>query len=94
MSSAPPTRARPPVAVASLPVVFAILRRPDLWGAAIATMRTLAPRGWWRRAPYLPIPDEAWMHFRLETAYGGDGNGPLRPEDLVTFLEWKRSFPG
>jgi hypothetical protein len=34
------------------------------------------------------------MHFRLETAYGGDGNGPLRPEDLVTFLEWKRSFPG
>ncbi len=31
------------------------------------------------------------MRFRLEAAYGGDGTGPMRPEELITWLEWKRS---
>ncbi len=74
-------------------VVLALGRRPDLWLTGARTVVTLAPRGWWRRAPFLPIPDNGWMHFRLETAYGGDGSGPMRGEDLVTFLEWKREFP-
>lgn len=30
------------------------------------------------------------MHFRLETAYGGEQPGPLKAHDLTTWLEWKK----
>jgi hypothetical protein len=83
-------RVAPPLTTS---LVLAVVRRPDLWATAARTAIELSPTRWWRRAPYLPLPDDGWMHFRLETAYGGDGTGPMRPEDLVTFLEWKRHFP-
>ncbi|MFT7601678.1 MAG: hypothetical protein ACI8TP_004638 [Acidimicrobiales bacterium] len=72
--------------------VVAVARRPDLWSTAARTAFSVAPAGWWRRTPFLPLPDRGWMHFRLETAYGGDGTGPMRSEDLVTYLEWRRDF--
>ncbi len=50
----------------------------------------MAPSGWWRQKPYLPVPDPSWMHFRLETAYGGEQPGPMQADDLVTWLEWKK----
>ena len=46
-------------------------------------------RGWWRRAPFLPLPDPAYLRFRLETQYGGDREPD--PADLVTYLHWCRS---
>ncbi len=73
--------------------VLAVLRRPDLWWTAVRTLLRLAPRGWWRRAPHLPRPDPAYMRFRAVTAYGGDGSGRARSEDLVTYLEWCRAWP-
>jgi hypothetical protein len=76
----------------SLRAVAAVARRPDLWVTATSTAASIVPRRWWRRFPYLPLPDAAWMHFRLETAYGGDGRGPVRPEDLITYLEWRKAF--
>ncbi len=82
----------------SLPIdgraVAAVARRPRLWSTAGRAVIDLAPSGWWRRRPFLPLPDDGWMHFRLETAYGGDGSGPLRAEDLVTWLEWKKGLSG
>ena len=37
------------------------------------------PRGrWWHRAPFLPVPGEAYWHFRLVTAFGGSGD-PAAP---------------
>jgi hypothetical protein len=73
-------------------VILAVAIRPDLWGTALSSVLSLAPSGWWRSKPFLPIPDPDWMHFRLETAYGGDGTGPIEAKDLVTFLEWQKSF--
>ncbi len=70
--------------------VVAVVRRPDLWSTAAQAAVGLAPRGWWRRAPFLPLPDRDWMHFRLVTAYGGDGSTPMRAADLVTWLEWRK----
>jgi hypothetical protein len=32
------------------------------------------------------------MRFRLETAYGGDGRGPMRADDLIAYLEWRKSL--
>jgi len=46
--------------------------------------------GWWRRRPFLPVPDASLMRFRMITAYGGDGSGVPEPDDLVAWLEWCR----
>lgn len=73
-------------------VVAAVARRPSLWSAAIGAVMDLAPAGWWRQPPFLPLPDDDWLRFRLETAYGGDGTGPIRSEDLITWLEWRASL--
>jgi hypothetical protein len=81
--------------VAARPVMaatYAVLRRPSLWGTAINQIRILAHPGWWRRPPFLPLPDPAYLRFRLETAYGGDSVRLLRPEDVVTYLSWCRAW--
>ncbi|MCP3987738.1 MAG: hypothetical protein GY724_01575 [Actinomycetia bacterium] len=71
----------------------AVIRRPRLWGTTIAAARSHLPSSWWRRRPFMPLPDRAWMRFRIETAYGGDGSAPLQVDDVITWLEWHRRFP-
>ena len=39
--------------------------------------------------PFLPIPDRAYLRFRLETQYGADG--APEPRDLTTYLRWCRA---
>lgn len=68
----------------------AVLRRPSLWPTAVVQVRRLARRGWWRRAPFLPLPPADYLRFRLETQYGGDQ--VPEPADVVTYLEWCRAF--
>ena len=53
----------------------------------------LAGPGWWRRAPFLPLPAPEYLRFRIETAYGGAGDQEPRPADLLTYLRWCRDFP-
>ncbi len=73
----------------TLPMVSAIARSPQLWPTAARAYRSFVPARWWSRRPFLPVPDRAWMHFRLETAYGGDGTpSATAGEELVTYLEW------
>ncbi len=68
-----------------------VARRPDLWLTAVAQAFRLAPRGWWRRKPFLPLPDEGYLRFRLQTQYG-DPDRPPEPHDLLTYLEWCRGY--
>jgi hypothetical protein len=68
------------------PAVLAVVRRPGLWGTAIATLAAASPPGWWRRAPYLPRPDRDYLAWRLHTAYGDDGTPA--PDEVVDYLEW------
>ena len=68
-------------------MVRLILRRPwlipDLVGLAWASRA----RGWYRRPPFLPLPPDAYLRWRMETAYGdADSEPPL--EDLARFLRW------
>lgn len=72
----------------------AVAGRPRLWSTALRAGASLARRGWWRRAPFLPVPDRRWLRFRLETAYGGDGTAVPTVDDVITWLEWRRRFPG
>lgn len=68
----------------------AVARRPRLWLPAATQARRLARRRWWAKAPFLPVPDAAWMRFRLETQYGDPSHPPV-PADVVTWLEWTRA---
>jgi hypothetical protein len=70
---------------------LAVLRHPSLWGTALVQVGRLAAPGWWRRAPFLPLPDPDYLRFRLQTAYGDDRDP--EPRDVVTFLHWCRAWP-
>lgn len=72
------------------PVVAAVGRRPGLWRTALVQAWRMAPAGWWRRRPFLPVPDADYLRFRLETQYGSEHEAD--PADVVTYLEWCRAF--
>jgi hypothetical protein len=65
---------------------LALVIRPRLWWVAARQATRIARGNWWRRAPFLPLPDGEYLRFRLETAYG-EVIAP-RPADLVGYLEW------
>lgn len=75
-----------------LTAVPAVAAQPALWGTAVRQARALAAPGWWRRPPFLPLPDAAYLRFRLQTAYGDPDRAP-EPADLVTYLHWCRAWP-
>src|SRR4051812_4724638 len=70
-------------------VAEAVARHPALWREAAHQAAALAPRGWWRRPPFAPLPDRAWLGFRLTTQYGDGGHRP-EAADLVAWLAWAR----
>ena len=74
-----------------LSAVLTVARHPALWLTALRQVLRLAPRGWWRRPPYLPLPDGDYLRFRLVTQYG-DPNREPDANDLVTYLEWCRTY--
>ncbi len=69
--------------------VLAVVVRPHLWPTAVGAAIALAPDGWWRRYPFLPLPDPTILRWRLTTAYGSS-EGSIDPDDLVAFLRWRR----
>ena len=73
--------------------MLAVLPHPALWRTGLRQARRLAAPGWWRRAPFLPLPAPDYLRFRMETAYGGAGDREPEPADLVTYLRWCRDFP-
>lgn len=73
-----------------LAVAVAVARRPRLWGTAVSQAWRLAAPGWWRRPPFLPVPDRDYLRFRMETQYGSDGTP--QPADVVTYLHWCHLF--
>lgn len=82
------TEARPPMSIAWWwAIARAVLRCPRLWVTAIRTALRLAAPGWWRRAPFLPVPDPDYLRFRLETQYG---LADPEPGDVVVYLDWLR----
>jgi hypothetical protein len=68
-----------------------VLARPHLWATAVVQVFALAPQGWWRRRPFLPLPDRDYLRFRLQTQYGDPDHEP-EPADLLSYLEWCRSY--
>lgn len=71
---------------------WAVLRRPDLWPTAVVVVLRLARPGWWRRPPFLPLPDPDYWAFRAVTAFGAV-DAPPDPREVITYLEWCRAWP-
>jgi hypothetical protein len=69
----------------------ALARQPWLWPTAVRQAHALAPPGWWRRRPFLPVPDPAYVAFRLQTMYGDPGHQPAS-EDVLAYLRWCRTL--
>jgi hypothetical protein len=82
---------RPERRALPLPVhaVVSLVRRPSAWCAAVTSAIRFAPRGWWHRRPFLPVPDARYWRFRMETAFGSEEAEP-GIEDLVTAMHWAR----
>jgi hypothetical protein len=47
----------------------------------------LRERHWWRHAPYLPLPGEAYWNFRMITATGST-SGTLSAREIVDAATW------
>jgi hypothetical protein len=69
-----------------IPAAVRVVLKPSLWGIALRQLAATSPPGWWRRAPFAPRPDRAYLRFRTETAYGPDARPG--PDDLVAYLRW------
>jgi hypothetical protein len=78
-----------PETAAWIRAFLAVVVRPHLWLVAVRQATRIARPGWWKHAPFLPLPDAGYLRFRLVTAYG-DAVAP-KPDDLVSYLEWCRS---
>jgi hypothetical protein len=46
---------------------------------------------WWRRTPFLPLPDPAYWAFRLSTVAGREG--VLEPRAVVEAARWAQRQP-
>ncbi|OYV60085.1 MAG: hypothetical protein B7Z69_05260 [Actinobacteria bacterium 21-73-9] len=50
----------------------------------------LRRRGWWRRWPFLPVPDRVYWRFRVATATGRE-DGCLGVDEVVRAARWSVS---
>lgn len=65
--------------------------RPRLARDLLTACWTFRSRGWFRRPPFLPLPDGAYLRWRLYTVYGDEHAVPPI-EDVVRFVRWRRTF--
>lgn len=46
-------------------------------------------RGWFRRAPFLPVPSRQYLTWRMYTAFG-DHHAVPSVEDVIRYARWAR----
>ncbi len=49
-------------------------------------------RDWYRRPPFLPLPDRQYMAWRMHTAYG-DHHAVPPAADIERYARWTRDIP-
>ena len=63
------------------------LRDPATGVALLRVGWRFRRRGWWRRAPFLPLPDRTYLRWRMHTAYGEHDTVPPA-SDIVRYARW------
>jgi hypothetical protein len=63
--------------------------RPRLAVDLVRTAWVFRRRGWYRRPPFLPLPDPVYLRWRMYTAYADERAVPP-VEDVERFARWRR----
>ena len=63
------------------------LRNPATGTALLRVGWRFRRRGWWRRAPFLPLPDRTYLRWRMHTAYGEHDVVPPA-DDVIRYARW------
>ena len=71
----------------SVMLALRALRRPATGVALLRVAWRFRRRGWWRRAPFLPIPSATYVRWRMHTAYGESGVVPSA-DDVERYARW------
>jgi hypothetical protein len=67
--------------------------RPRLGLDLVRTAWAFRRREWWKRLPFLPLPDREYLRWRMYTAYADESAIPPA-EDVVRFARWRRETMG
>ena len=67
------------------------LRRPGVVPALVGLAWAARRRGWYRRAPFLPVPPRSYLAWRLDTAYGDPVARPPAHE-AERYVRWTRQM--
>ena len=73
----------------SLALVGRALRRPRVAADLLGVAWRFRARNWWRRPPFLPLPDGEYLRWRMHTAYG-DHDAVPPADDVVRYARWSR----
>jgi len=63
------------------------LRRPSVWRPLLGLAWASRREGWWKRAPFLPLPPADYLTWRAETAWG-DADGTGSDAQVASYLHW------
>ena len=63
------------------------LTRPRLWLLLPGAAWRFRRRDWYRRPPFLPLPSQEYMRWRLHTAFGNEQAQPDL-DQLEAYLKW------
>ena len=63
------------------------LSSPSTAAALLGVAWRFRRRGWITRFPFLPLPDRAYVRWRMLTAYGDENAGPPA-SDVVRYARW------
>ena len=69
------------------------LVNPRLAVDLLRTAWAFRHRRWYARPPFLPLPDRAYLEWRMYTAYADERAVPP-VEDVVRFARWRRETMG
>jgi hypothetical protein len=70
-------------------VLFRSLRHPALTPALLTVAWRFRRRDWYRRPPFLPLPDREYLRWRMHTAYGDSAAVPPA-RDIERYALWAR----
>lgn len=68
------------------------VKRPGLALDLIRVSWRFRSRGWYRRPPFLPLPDRTYMAWRMHTAYG-DHHALPPVDDIERYARWASRIP-
>jgi hypothetical protein len=63
------------------------LRDPATGAALLRVGWRFRGRHWWRRPPFLPLPDRTYLRWRMHTAYGEHDTVPPA-DDVIRYARW------